>query len=612
MFTLMLVSGIQICFLPGFLLYKTIVRKSSTNIFFTLMYSFAFSLIINYLLVTTLAYFNIYTKINLFIIIVVEIILLFKIFIVERQKFSLEFFLKKIEAVINSIEKLLKFEKKFTYIIKISVFGISLIISALLLLLLLKNLGKIFDSWDAVVSWNRWATDFFNNKLPVDTHHYPQLLPANWSISYVLMGYPFQYIARGIMPFFLLFMMLVSIIIGVKTRLTSFFIAAIMLLVFKFKYFWSDGYADVPVAFFALMSVYSIIIAKSEVESKKIFKYILLGAILAVGSAITKQAGIFLVVVFPIIVYSLLDKQITWKFKENMKYFIIYLALIIIIVLPFYIYTEINIYSGLEKSEIPHVTNEIYRGATLLQRFLKACNIFLKTFECWLVFIPLFFLWLLSFKIKLYRNIAVIITIPFYLIWSLFFSYDNRNAALLIPFFCLGVGGGVEYVLSKIDFFLKRHGDYFLRKAVFFKVLLITLLIIMCGLGIIFLNKKITFERLYNRHLRQEKTIGNERVNAGIYAYDAKHKINKKILTNYQIIKYLPELKQFSKIQVGMSLPASFDEFLTNLQDSNVGFILFPTYNIEEQIINFIQEKIETGEYELVFEIDAIRFVKIR
>ena len=50
------------------------------------------------------------------------------------------------------------------------------------------SLGQVFEAWDAIVSWDRWATIYASNNLPVDTHYYPQLLPVIISIPYVLIN----------------------------------------------------------------------------------------------------------------------------------------------------------------------------------------------------------------------------------------------------------------------------------------------------------------------------------------------------------------------------------------------------------------------------------------
>ena len=41
----------------------------------------------------------------------------------------------------------------------------------------LAQFGQIFQQWDAVISWNRWAIDWSANRLPTFTSLYPQLLP---------------------------------------------------------------------------------------------------------------------------------------------------------------------------------------------------------------------------------------------------------------------------------------------------------------------------------------------------------------------------------------------------------------------------------------------------
>jgi len=73
-----------------------------------------------------------------------------------------------------------------------STLGRALVVTALLViggfaLACIAQVGQIFQQWDAVVSWNRWAVDWAANRLPYATSIYPQLLPTNLSLSYVFM-----------------------------------------------------------------------------------------------------------------------------------------------------------------------------------------------------------------------------------------------------------------------------------------------------------------------------------------------------------------------------------------------------------------------------------------
>ena len=71
------------------------------------------------------------------------------------------------------------------------------------------NIGKVFNVWDTIFSWNRWAVDWSYNQFPALTYEYPQILPANWSLSYVIMqNKEVQAFTKAIMSLFSLFTIL--------------------------------------------------------------------------------------------------------------------------------------------------------------------------------------------------------------------------------------------------------------------------------------------------------------------------------------------------------------------------------------------------------------------
>jgi len=114
--------------------------------------------------------------------------------------------------------------------------------------LIIWNTGSVFESYDTIISWNKWAIDWANNSLPTSTWRYPQLLPANWSIIYVLMGTTtVQFFVKAMMPFFTLFILLMIIDLGFAKSNPGFFIgSAITYFVIK-KFlgpFVIEGLAD--------------------------------------------------------------------------------------------------------------------------------------------------------------------------------------------------------------------------------------------------------------------------------------------------------------------------------------------------------------------------------
>lgn len=456
MFFTLIFSALQICFLPGFIAFILLFRKYSTlNNFLLPVISFGLSLIINYIIVSFLSYFHIYTKASLIILLIIECGILIILFSKKRVKSGLIDY-KKATSELNNEIKVLIFQSKSDFLpIRLA----SLLLSVALLLFLVStmifNTGEIFSSWDGVFSWNRWAIDFYNNIFPPSTYHYPQLIPANWSVSYVLCGYPFQFIAKGMMPLFLIFPVYALIIMGILKR-SQFLIYSVFFLFPGMRDLnWTDGFVDVPVAFFSIM----VFICLSEVikNEEDNGKYIILGTLFACGAAVTKQAGIFILLSYPFLVFSLKRIYSGFASKETLRFCFFYLAMIIFIVLPYYLYAEAAIKHGNSASEISYITNGIFQGATLPQRFRNACFLFSEVFRSRRFFVIILIPFLFSFKDRSLRIFNFTFFFPYFFIWALFFSYDLRNAAIIIPYFSLGIGYGTEIILNKLHKITKHE-----------------------------------------------------------------------------------------------------------------------------------------------------------
>ena len=97
--------------------------------------------------------------------------------------------------------------------------------------------------------------------------------------------------------------------LGRATGQTGYFLGVpilygLLLAVLRFR-FLSSGYGDAPVAFMAFADVYALLLARSTGEPALRTKYVLLGAVLCAGAALTKQAGLYIAAVYPILAWSL-------------------------------------------------------------------------------------------------------------------------------------------------------------------------------------------------------------------------------------------------------------------------------------------------------------------
>ena len=173
MLILGLIYLLQASFLPGFLFYNFLKRDKYISE--AIPISFGLSLIFNYILIYALSILGIYTYSIIISVFISEILLL----------------------------TFLAIKQKSNFIFQTSIFHIFILI---LLFLINQNIFKtesIMNGEDQIYSWNQWALEWANNSLPSITKNYPQLLPINWSISYILIkNNSVQFFAKTIMPLF--------------------------------------------------------------------------------------------------------------------------------------------------------------------------------------------------------------------------------------------------------------------------------------------------------------------------------------------------------------------------------------------------------------------------
>ncbi|MBT3389751.1 MAG: hypothetical protein HN413_05010, partial [Chloroflexi bacterium] len=215
MFLLGLISIIQITFLPGLILLKFF--KAKHGILQSLVYAFALSLISNHLLVFTITALRINISIAFYVIFVLEIVGFIVLYKDElRQPLTTTLTNKREEFIVDLSSFWTSHAQKSSssYQIIVEIIALVSILWAgssiwWAFRVWLSNVDTVFIQWDAIVSWNRWAIEWFNGSFPSLTNRYAQLIPTNFAVTYAYLGgTQLQFFAKSIMPFFNLFILL--------------------------------------------------------------------------------------------------------------------------------------------------------------------------------------------------------------------------------------------------------------------------------------------------------------------------------------------------------------------------------------------------------------------
>jgi len=661
MFILGLLSFLQTVFIPGFIVIKylginlnTDAGIKKTNKIRQLVYAFGLSLLINYLLVFVFTASGIYKPSILYVLLCIEGVLLVYYWTTGNKPQFNRYINLDINRWVTSLKQFFA-SHSLTYNF---LFLVSVGVILWYVFLFFYFLGSVFQHWDPVTGWNRFALDWAGNQFPVNTWHYPQLVPANWSISYVMVqNTGIQCFAKSIMPLFSIAVMLLFLDLALDKKKAVYLLGltgyGILLGYIYDPSYIVSGYVDIAVSFFAFLS-FHVMYNFGKSQGSRRFSFIWLAVIFASGAAVTKQAGLFILAVILVWGFrgvggvgdpglftvsqksffrSFISKGVgdpslltvsqmpffrsfiskICSFCKRLKYInkkgiigkvLLLLLTVIIIAASWYIVKEVQIAKGLDRSEIAMVQG-VHQSNSYTERLAGAFNQ-LATHRhpklkplVWagilLVFLGLFH--------KKSRWVTLFIVIPYSLMWGFFFSYDTRNLALCIPFAAFSAAFGLAFLKKLFKRWSKiPHGKIPLVPVI------ITVLLLLIVLNFTLLKKETLIQ--HQTHLKTK--IGIARLNDLLYRYHEKEGIKGKIVTDYRYLKYLPGLSQFY-LPHNSRINLKFMEYLETEKGKDIHYFLMPMiFESEKAVYKEFQRKLQTNEYRMIFKLHTYWFVRVK
>ena len=602
MFFLGVLGVIQVLFLPG-IIFTSIInfpKRFLERFFITI----AASMVINYCLVLLLTVCHIFVRPVILVLVLVEIGVLIWLnwhllnapiemyFISIQQAFN--GFIDRWRLFFRDDAQKSAFDRalKFLYIF------ICLLLAGVALKWIWKlfawNLGSVFDSYDTVAVWNRWALNWAQNKLPNSTYRYPQLLPANWSLMYLIMGNSeLQFFAKSYMPLFTLFILVMMVDLGFRKKNAGYFIGTVITYLVLKKFlgaFLIEGLADMPTTFFAFTALYFLSLHYEDQKDETYIKNAALGVLAGAGAGVTKQVGLVFFALFCVIFFFF----VMWPLyrddrKKALKIFWIMLAIIVIVVVPWYSYKQISIWLGLDKSEVEMVvgaTNYVFRSEDIPVCFREISQMMGKYFYLFMLVIP--FALVID---PLTRAISLLIALPIFVSWGIFASYDFRNLAVALPIFGMCTGLSFQWLVDKCYSLICKIKFEKIKWA----VVLIILLIIVVLVG----KNVFPDDLLLEQHSEKVMQTFSASINQKLLDALAEETGDYQILTNYPM-DYLPGLQGHKH----SSVFTDYQSYLEDISDRSIDYLLVPNY-ADRQILDDIEEKIKTGDFQLIFEDDT-------
>jgi hypothetical protein len=606
MFLLGLISIIQITFLPGLILLKFF--KAKHGILQSLVYAFALSLISNHLLVFTITALRINISIAFYVIFVLEIVGFIVLYKDElRQPLTTTLTNKREEFIVDLSSFWTSHAQKSSssYQIIVEIIALVSILWAgssiwWAFRVWLSNVDTVFIQWDAIVSWNRWAIEWFNGSFPSLTNRYAQLIPTNFAVTYAYLGgTQLQFFAKSIMPFFNLFILLLLFSLGLKTKNFGYFVSVIITR-YTMKKFLGDyiasGYVDVALAFFTFITIYTLIKAQHGQSIKEKIAYIYLGAIFAGGTALTKQNGLIVFATYPILTYLIVVNKIS-ALSNREKLSIVFkpMLLALCLILPWYIFNEYHIFAGTNITNVEYLVGGRHEGRTIIERFLRAMGLLEKYAWLYILIIAM-----LPFLGSPFLWIGLILFLPYSIIWAVAFSTFPRNLSIAFPLLGLLAGMSVKEVLTFSKSIINRIMSDRLQ---------ISIIVIILCIGILTGSLLVPNSVLINHQINQQKEILLPTINHQLYDYFEQIGHFEPIMTNYPI-QYLPGLENY-QIPVGNFSDYNFYRWtITNHLESSL--ILVFEDRADEKVLQEISEAVEAGLFEIIFEEGKYSLIRIR
>ena len=473
------------------------------------------SLIINYIIVSILVIFKQFSFNNLILVIITEILIIITLY---RKKINFEQI------------KFLNIQKKINYKVNFHFFEISIYAFLILFTFLAINtIGEVVHLGDPVMMWNEWSKEIYSNKIP-KSGDYPLAYPILGAITYLILDtYEIEFFARIVCIIYPLWMFVVyfrlkNLLPNHFLHLFFTFLFSLLLIFYIFRHYaLYIGYVD-PILIYITFSLgyYFILIHNKKIDFYDLF---LLSLVIATP-AVTKQTGIFLTAIVPLILFFFFireKKEILFSFYIKLIFLTFLFSAIWYIYKIYGYYIEFN-----DSSNVSGLISQVQ--GSIFVKLKRGLNYSFGAF-----YLIVLFLFLFSIKNFYSRIILFFVVIPYFLIWSLLFGNDNRNLAIAIPAisYVLSIGLIELYDLIKN----KINSKYIIYLGSLF-------LILVFFFAVNFVNNKRDRDYLLDKNIKKQMLRGNN-LETNILIYEnLKKNINIKIYTDDYNFTFLPNVEQ--------------------------------------------------------------------
>jgi hypothetical protein len=274
----------------------------------------------------------------------------------------------------------------------------------------------------------------------------------------------------------------------------------------------------------------------------------MVGAVLAAGAALTKQTGLYIALLYPLLAWRfVLQSGEQGPLRRHAPTLMQVALLTVALAAPWYLHKLADFHAATDADNTPLLLNDFHEGRSLPQRVLHAADMFADATSPLGAAILLLAIGL-SLGDPLPRWLLGLVVLPVGLIWAAGFSYDLRNLALILPFLGMAAGMGLWRLCATRHQSAsalhqptgaapgRLHAGGFprwLRVGHVAGTLTLVVVAVCCC---------VSDKTLQECQERQQRLVGIPKLNQQLYAYFESHRGPAVIATDYLAAVWLPEL----------------------------------------------------------------------
>jgi hypothetical protein len=606
-----LLSLLQILFLPGLILNS--FNEKESGILYRICYIVAFSMLINLALVVLLVSIHTYLFSVIFAIIIIELVVI--VFLYRKQlstpigNLIIPAFTKIRSYVLHYFDEQTENKSSKNFMQFIKAFGLLLALITLgwVTYEFISQIGTVFSKWDAVVSYNKWATEWSRGLFPTGACEYPQLLTTNWSLTYIITKSTIGIFSKLVQSVFPILFVMAMIDIGLTFK-SGGFLFGVPISIFLLKKFAGtslfEGYMDVAVTTFILLSFYMIL--KDYYNERFSRKTLWLSGVVILAAAMTKQPGILAFFAWVLVNLFIVLSKNPGRIWASLRKILFPTLVFLLLIISWYLF-KINRDLLVQEPSCYALTNS-WAVNDFKVGYLKILITRLQMLGFWVLLIPMF-LFSIAFSKKVIRLIFLFFGLPYLLISLSYGSLDAFIRYLTPITFVFAFSASllidllIKLLLKVVDIFPVDKflvGFNKITKLVvglFIKIPKILLWgIIILGLVIIaLLGSRFPDSKLTRNSTYQQMGIGNRLVNNYLVDFYKDKDRALTTLTWYPFIKYLPGMEDRAYVYFEGSV--SELESLLNHEDINY-ILLYNTTPVD--LSDFIKDLEKNGQLKFI------------